>query len=45
MDMLMTSEVSVEAVARNFLAGNYSLDLDAFATVPAPAASKPGSPD
>ncbi|MDP3181309.1 MAG: PEP/pyruvate-binding domain-containing protein [Desulfobaccales bacterium] len=27
MDMLMTSEVSVEAVATNFLAGNYSLDL------------------
>ena len=27
MDMLMTSEVSVEAVAASFLAGNYSLDL------------------
>jgi pyruvate,water dikinase len=27
MDMLMTSEVSVEAVATSFLAGNYSLDL------------------
>ena len=26
MDMLMHSEYSVEAVARNFLAGNYSLD-------------------
>jgi pyruvate, water dikinase len=29
MDMLMTTEVSVEAVARNFLAGNYRLDLNA----------------
>jgi len=28
MDMLMTSEVSVEAVAKNFLQGNYSLDLN-----------------
>ena len=27
MDMLMTSEASVELVARNFLAGNYGLDL------------------
>jgi len=30
MDMLMVSEVSVEAVARNFLEGNYTLDLDTF---------------
>jgi len=25
--MLMTSEISVEAVAKNFLQGNYSFDL------------------
>jgi len=31
MDMLMTSEVSVEAVAANFLEGNYSLDLTQMA--------------
>ena len=31
MDMLMTSEISVEAVAKNFLAGNYSLDAAAIA--------------
>jgi pyruvate,water dikinase len=35
MDMLMTSEVSVEAVAQNFLAGNYSLDLATLAETPA----------
>jgi pyruvate, water dikinase len=28
MDMLMTSEISVEAVAKNFLAGNYSYDVE-----------------
>ena len=28
MDMLMTSEASVELVARNFLEGNYHLDLN-----------------
>jgi hypothetical protein len=27
--MLMTSEAGVEAVAQNFLRGNYSLDLGA----------------
>ena len=26
MDMLMTSEASVEAIAKNFLSGNYRLD-------------------
>jgi pyruvate,water dikinase len=31
MDMLMTSEVSVEAVAQNFLRGNYSLGIAALA--------------
>ena len=31
MDMLMTSEFSVEAVAKNFLQGNYSLDMEAVA--------------
>jgi len=30
MDMLMASEVSVEAVARSFLAGNYRLDMEVF---------------
>jgi len=30
MDMLMVSEVSVEAVARSFLEGNYTLDLEAM---------------
>ncbi|MFZ5447182.1 MAG: PEP/pyruvate-binding domain-containing protein [Thermodesulfobacteriota bacterium] len=30
MDMLMTSEISVEAVAKNFLQGNYSLDMAAI---------------
>jgi pyruvate, water dikinase len=32
MDMLMTSEGSVEAVAQNFLAGNYSYDLEKLST-------------
>ena len=31
MDMLMTSEAGVEAVAQNFLQGNYSLDMEAIA--------------
>ena len=31
MDMLMTSEAGVEAVAQNFLQGNYSLDMGAIA--------------
>ncbi len=30
LDMLMVSEASVELVARNFLAGNYGLDLSAL---------------
>jgi pyruvate,water dikinase len=38
MDMLMTSEISVEAVARNFLQGNYSLDVEAMAGPAAAAA-------
>jgi pyruvate,water dikinase len=33
MDMLMTSEISVEAVAKNFLAGNYTLDMESMAGV------------
>ena len=32
LDMLMTSEASVELVARNFLAGNYGLDLGRLAS-------------
>jgi pyruvate,water dikinase len=32
MDMLMTSEAGVEAVAQNFLQGNYSLDVQAIAS-------------
>ncbi len=35
MDMLMTSEVSVEAVAQNFLKGNYTLDFAALEKAPA----------
>jgi pyruvate,water dikinase len=31
MDMLMTSEISVETVAQNFLQGNYTLDMEAIA--------------
>ncbi|MBU4354378.1 MAG: phosphoenolpyruvate synthase, partial [Proteobacteria bacterium] len=34
MDMLMTSEAGVEAVAQNFLQGNYSLDMEAI--IPSP---------
>ena len=37
MDMLMTSEAGVEAVAQNFLQGNYSLDMEAIA-ISSPAA-------
>ena len=37
MDMLMTSEVSVEAVAKSFLEGNYSLELTALEKTPTPA--------
>ena len=36
LDMLMTSEAGVEAVAQNFLQGNYSLDLAATATSASP---------
>ena len=42
MDMLMTSEISVEAVAKNFLAGNYRLDMEAM-TAP-DLETAPGSP-
>ncbi len=38
LDMLMTSEISVEAVAQNFLKGNYRLDLEAVAASAAAAA-------
>ena len=48
MDMLMTSEASVEAVAQNFLKGNYSLDMAAIlaagqdtAAAPPPAGDAP----
>jgi pyruvate,water dikinase len=34
MDMLMTSEFSVEAAAQNFLAGNYSLEPSLFQEAP-----------
>jgi hypothetical protein len=40
--MLMTSEISVEAVAKNFLAGNYRLDMEAM-TAP-DLETTPGSP-
>ncbi len=39
MDMLMTSEASIEAVAKNFLEGNYALDLAALE--PSAAAPSP----
>lgn len=46
MDMLMTSEISVEAVARNFLQGNYSLDMEAIASQPGePARGDSPPPD
>jgi pyruvate,water dikinase len=41
MDMLMTSEAGVEAVAQNFLQGNYSLDMGAIA---GGQETTPGSP-
>jgi pyruvate,water dikinase len=34
MDMLMVSEASVELVAKNFLQGNYRLDMDNFQDSP-----------
>jgi pyruvate,water dikinase len=43
MDMLMTSEVSVEAVAQNFLKGNYNLDMAAMAGAE-PARDRGNSP-
>jgi pyruvate,water dikinase len=42
MDMLMTSEAGVEAMAQNFLQGNYGLDMEAIAGHDPEAA--PGSP-
>ena len=44
MDMLMTSEAGVEAVAQNFLQGNYSLDMAAIAVPGAPTAASQNSP-
>jgi hypothetical protein len=35
MDMLMTTDASIELVAHNFLKGNYSLDLGAVVNSPA----------
>ena len=43
MDMLMISEVSVEAVAQNFLKGNYNLDMAAM-TGPETARDRGNSP-
>jgi pyruvate,water dikinase len=40
MDMLMTSETSVEGVAKNFLAGNYRLDMEVM-TAPAAGETAP----
>ena len=40
LDMLMTTEISVEAVAQNFLQGNYSLDMEAMAVPDATPASQ-----
>jgi pyruvate,water dikinase len=37
MDMLMLSEASVEAVAQNFLQGNYGLDMEAMTGVETPS--------
>jgi pyruvate, water dikinase len=45
MDMLMTSEISVEAVAQNFLRGNYALDSRTLAGAdagPLPDSPPPG---
>jgi pyruvate, water dikinase len=44
MDMLMTSEASVEAVAQNFLKGNYSLDMAAILAAGQDPASGPPRP-
>jgi len=41
MDMLMTSEAGVEAVAQKFLRGNYGLDMEGM--VPVPEESGPGN--
>ena len=42
----MTSEISVEAVAHNFLQGNYSLDMGAMAVPDAThAPQNPPPPD
>jgi pyruvate,water dikinase len=43
LDMLMTSEFSVEAVAKNFLRGNYGLDMEAM-TGPEPADARENPP-
>ena len=43
LDMLMTSELSIEAVAQNFLKGNYGLDLETM-TAPASARARQNSP-
>jgi pyruvate,water dikinase len=40
LDMLMTSEAGVEAVAQNFLQGNYSLDMEDIAVPDAATASQ-----
>jgi len=44
MDMLMTTEAGVEAVAQNFLQGNYSLDMGAIAGSDATTASQNSPP-
>jgi pyruvate,water dikinase len=44
MDMLMTSEAGVEAVAHNFLQGNYSLGIEAIAGSDATTASQNSPP-
>ena len=44
MDMLMTSEAGVEAVAQNFLQGNYSLDVEAIGVPDATPASQNSPP-
>jgi hypothetical protein len=44
MDMLMTSEAGVEAVAQNFLQGNYRLDMEAIAGGGAATARENSSP-
>jgi pyruvate, water dikinase len=46
LDMLMTSEAGVEAVAHNFLQGNYGLDREAMANPgPTPASATPTPAD